>query len=177
MIEVWVEIRRNKKTIYEISNMGRLRSITMLGSLHKQGYLRSTFGKKRKAVMIHRLVAEAFIPNPHNKPFVNHKNCNKADNRAENLEWCTEKENSSHASVNGRYKNNGKAKSKKVYQYDLTGNLIAIWSSAREIQRVLGYTQSSVQQCCLRKWSKYKGYAWSYVELTFKTEIAEKYFK
>jgi hypothetical protein len=60
-------------------------------------FLRLTKNKKQKNICIHRLMAETFIPNPENKPCINHKNGIKTDNRIENLEWCTNKENSTHA--------------------------------------------------------------------------------
>lgn len=61
------------------------------------GYCRVRLGKNSKLLSIHRLVAEAFIPNPENKPHINHKNGIKSDNHVKNLEWCTAKENCQHS--------------------------------------------------------------------------------
>lgn len=75
-------------------------------------YARNTETGKRKDLYIHRLVAEYFVPNPDGKPNVNHINCDRADNRSSNLEWCTQKENLEYAvslgrvfrGMDGRYK-------------------------------------------------------------------------
>lgn len=113
-MEIWKPVKRFDHS-YEVSNFGRIRSIdrnilnkhnyrfekgkVMVPNVHRQGYLRIFLsnGVFRERFLVHRLVAEAFIDNPDNKPFVNHKDNNPANNHADNLEWCTQKENVHHA--------------------------------------------------------------------------------
>lgn len=97
---------------YIINYDGTVRNITTNRAIKpfidKKGYYRIHLwcnGKRSKKLRVHRLVARAFIPNPDNKPQVNHKDCVKTNNHVSNLEWCTNDENMAHATANNIYKN------------------------------------------------------------------------
>jgi hypothetical protein len=116
MEEIWKDVKFFEG-IYQVSNLGRVKSLerkanTWFGERtvperflslkpNKQGYIRVLLCNRNK-YNVHRLVAEAFIPNICNKPFVNHINNKPSDNRVENLEWCTQEENIRHCIISGR---------------------------------------------------------------------------
>lgn len=120
-MEIWKDVV-GYEGYYEVSSLGRVRSVDryvntgiryndiklhrgrMLKlNLKRMGYLTADLckGNRVKTLFVHRLVASAFIPSVEGKNYVNHKNLNKLDNRVENLEWVTPKENSHHAALNG----------------------------------------------------------------------------
>lgn len=102
--EIWRDVV-GYEGLYQVSNAGRVKSFhgkserILVGGVCREGYVKVLLrkNKSRKLVSVHRLVAMAFIPNPDNKPEVNHINGNKIDNRVENLEWKTRAENAKHA--------------------------------------------------------------------------------
>ena len=132
---------------YKISNMGRIKSDKgriMEGSKTLAGYLRVTVKNKRYS--LHRLVAQVFIPNPENKPFVNHKDGNKENSKLENLEWMTGSENTKHAHDSGFFLN-----TKPIVQYDKNMNKINIFKSMNEAGHTLNICASSISMCCNNK--------------------------
>lgn len=120
MQEIFKQVK-DYEGYYEISNIGNVRSTSYKGTKllkpakTKRGYLNVIFCVNQVKVhkLIHRLVAEAFIPNPRNLEQVNHINGNKEDNTVENLEWCTSEYNNQHAlnsSLLNRYEDRPEAK-------------------------------------------------------------------
>ena len=129
--------------------------------------IRLSKNSKLSTKLVHRLVAEAFIPNPNNYPVINHIDCKKTNNNVNNLEWCTQKHNVRESFKNGLQKApKGKEStcSKRVEQYDLEGNFIRIWDCTMDIQRELGINNSYISSCCLGKKKTSHGYIWRYAD-------------
>lgn len=165
MEEIWRDIPNYDG--YQVSNLGRVKSKKKIlkPQTTKKGYLYISVYKGKKEIhrYIHRLVAQAFIPNPNNLPQINHKNEIKADNRVENLEWCSPAYNNSYG--NGRKimtKTKIEKYGKKVDQYDLQGNFIKTWNSIREIERKINIRHSNIINCCKNKVKTAGGYIWKY---------------
>lgn len=108
--------------------------------------------------LIHRLVAEAFLPNPDNLPEVNHKDLNKSTNSINNLEWCSRQENVDHALANGV----GGIPKKPIVAIDIEGNETT-YESANACARAIDGFSTNVTKCLKGKSRTYKGYAFKYV--------------
>lgn len=136
-----------------------------------KGYLYVDLYKngKKKRFYVHRLVAEAFIPNPFNKPYINHKDGNPKNNCANNLEWCTPQENVEHASkilgVMKQYEKANEQRKRAVYMLEKgTGKIIGMFNSIRDAQKVTNIPSSNIV-ACLKGRQKYTNkYCWCYVE-------------
>lgn len=117
---------------------------------------------KRKNKRIHRLLCEAFIPNPKNKKHVNHINGNKLDNQLSNLEWATEKENAQHAVDIGLCDERRIKQETQINQLDLLGNFICTHPSLHEAGRVTQIAWQNISKVCrgLRKTAG--GFKWEY---------------
>lgn len=193
-MEEWREIEGYPN--YMVSNLGRVKSLgrwingknkgkrwqeekILKQQLLNCGYLYIELykNKKGKNFRVHRLVAEAFIPNPYNLPFINHKDENKQNNCVENLEWCDHIYNVNYGTARERTIKgliNHSKTSKPVLQIDKnTNEVIAEFPSIMEVQRQLGFANTHISDCCKggyfykerNKWvnvSQAYGYIWKY---------------
>ena len=156
--------------LYEVSNWGRVKSLPRNSTVKyarilkpctdRYGYLYVNLCKnnKQKKFTVHRLVAEAFLPNPDNLPCVNHKDECKSNNVVNNLEWCSYSYNINFGTRNKRMI---KKRCKPVVQYTLDGQFVREWESTNECGRN-GYDQGSVAACCRGELKTHKGFIWRY---------------
>ena len=156
--------------IYQVSNLGSVRRIKRYkaepGILRFAktgiGYLRVCLSKdcKTKSFLVHRLVAIAFVPNPDALPYINHKNEIKTDNRAENLEWCTQKYNNNYGTARFR---SSVTQSTPVVQLTTDGKKIREFYGMHEAERETGVCVQNIHKCCNGVYKTAGGYKWKYV--------------
>ncbi len=189
--EEWRNIK-DFEGLYQISNYGRVKSLERYRKLYskliyvpeiirKNGYDKDGYqilplnnNSKKYIRKIHRLVAEAFIPNPENKKCVNHKDCNRWNNNVNNLEWCTCKENvlyckkmmHSYHPTRNRFRGDNPL-SKKVVQLDRDENVIKIWDCSEDIADFLHVNRRTIGKCCRGEQKTVKGFILKY-DSTFK---------
>lgn len=166
MKEVWKDIE-GYEGLYQISNLGRVKRVTtgriLKGGKDKDGYLMVKLYKNniRSNKKIHRLVAEAFIPNPENKPQVNHADENKTNNSLDNLEWMTAKENINHGTHNERV---SKTMSIPIIATNLKTGESQEFYGASECARQLGLYQQHISAVLKGILKQTKGYTFKYKE-------------
>lgn len=188
-----MEIKEEWKTIegyenYQISSLGRVKSLNYgrtgkekIIGIHKdkKGYIiyRLYRNGEIQQYKAHRLVASAFIPNPNNLPQVNHKDENKQNNCASNLEWCDAKHNNNYGTRNERVskshkgvrlskehiENSAKARQKPIIQLSLNGEFIKQWNSAKQAGKELNINASNFTNCCRGKHNSAGKYKWKYL--------------
>lgn len=183
--EIWKDIN-GYEGYYQISNLGRIKAMKRKVSdrqtrnekvkkcvLHRSGYMKCLLykGNKYKSKLIHRLVAEAFIFNPENKPQVNHIDSNRTNNVVDNLEWCSSSENRIHGFVYGNIKPYAhwtgitgakNPNSIPVVQYDKQGNFIAEFGALNEASLCTGINSRNIYKSMVKKQSHAGGFVWMY---------------
>ena len=185
MEEVWKDVV-GYEGLYQVSNLGKVRSLTriversdktvrlrngkMLSLIKKSdNYISTTLFRngKKKTVLVHRLVASAFIPNPNGFQEVNHKDENPSNNHVDNLEWCDRSYNINYGNRNKKCiltsnSNGSKCAEVPVLQYTFDGEFVKRYSSLHEIERTIGKNYISVCYCCSGKYHYSYGYIWIY---------------
>ena len=184
MEEIWKDIQGYEGK-YQVSNYGNVKSLNfnrknkeqpLKPQLLTKGYLGVRLYKNGigETLKIHRLVAQAFIPNPKQYPEVNHKDENKQNNfvwinedgsvdlEKSNLEWCSTYYNCNYGTRNNRVAIINGTGSKIVLQFDSNGNLIKEFPSIGEVIRYYGYSRSSISKCCNGKCKQAYGYIWKF---------------
>lgn len=173
MQELWRDIK-DYEGLYQISNLGRVKSVgrivkrgtnfkpvceRVLKMGDKDGYKYVILSKsgKTKTGWVHRLVAQAFIPNPDKLLCINHKDENPSNNRVDNLEWCTHSYNNSYNDTRIKA---AISRRKPVLQYTKDGKFIREWSHAREAAEVLGLNKRAIYECCVGRSRTSGGYIW-----------------
>ena len=183
--EIWKDIP-GYEGLYQISNLGRVKSlkrkvyagrgrmrwqyekILSENKTNGNGYKIVSLNKESKSQnkYIHRLVAEAFLENPNNYKYINHKDENKSNNCVDNLEFCTAQYNSTYNNLhirNGLKKRNNKY-SKKILQLNDNDEIITIFPSISEASRQLNVSYQAISDC-LRGIQKHSaGYKWKYAD-------------
>ncbi|MDE5789948.1 MAG: hypothetical protein K2H96_01790, partial [Muribaculaceae bacterium] len=174
--EVWRPVK-GYEGLYEVSSFGRVKSLEKDVYYSDRGYTRRypemimkqhitaegycsiglTKDKQHKSYQVHRLVMEAFVPNPDNLPCVNHRNEKPDCNYPDNMEWCTVAYNNTYGTKVERVAAQNRI---EVCQYDMSGKLLKVWEGSRKAGETLGLDGSNIVKCCKGKSKFVGGFIW-----------------
>jgi len=158
--EIWRPIKRYEN-LYEISNLGRVKNTKtnrfLKPRINSKKYAMVTLNKKQ--IYIHRLVAIAFLPNPENKPYINHLDCNPQNNCVDNIEWCTHKENMEYARNLGRME-----KDKPVKATNLKTGEEFVFENTIGAAKQLNIDRRNLIKVLRGKLKQTKGYKFEYIK-------------
>lgn len=174
MKEIWKDIV-GFEGIYQVSNLGRIKSFqkwkrascpdeyVLKSTVANNGYCQVTLynGKKRAKYLVHRLVAEAFIPNPNGLPHINHIDENPENNAASNLEWCTPLYNNRYGTAKLRAM---MTKGKPIQQFFINGQWIATYANPTIASKITGIKQKTITSCASGHMKTGEGYVWKWVD-------------
>ena len=160
----WREVKEYNH--YEVNQFGEIRHKIrkkILKPRINNGYQYVNFKINGKNInfSVHRIVANAFIPNPNGYTEVNHKDYNRSNNCVDNLEWVSSSQNKYHAFLK---EENKKSRGKAVNQYTKEGILIKTFDTITEAAQALGCCVAAISNCCLRRTKTSQGFLWSFVE-------------
>lgn len=186
MEEIWKEIP-GWEGLYMASNTGKIKgichfvvskggclrrthSVVLKEKINKFGYLvvrlqdKST--SRDRFYMVHRLIANTFIPNTQNLPFINHKDEDKTNNCVDNLEWCTAKYNVNYGTCQERKIETQRLKHpnmKRIRQISMNGMLIREFISISDAARSVGVDKTRISRCCHNSNYSCRGFKWEFV--------------
>lgn len=174
--EIWEPIS-GYEGLYEVSNLGNVRSVDRVvissrqvnrrlkgkllsPSINNRGYqyVNLVKGGRSKSVTIHKLVALAFIPNPKDKPCIDHINAIRTDNRSENLRWCSHRENQNFPIATS------KRKVTRVNMYTKKGEFVKQFKSITDAEREIGVSHSNICASCAGRRNEAGGFKWEYAK-------------
>lgn len=177
-IEEWRDVV-GYEGLYLVSNMGQIKNVDntskWYGKILKQHLQSSGFYMQaylikdgnRRQLLVHKIVAQAFIPNSYNLPQVNHKDEDKTNNRATNLEWCTAQHNANHGTRNNKIRNGGFP----VCEYGLDGNLIRTWKNSVYIEEIYGCAARTIHDSLSGVSKHFRGHMFRKYSETYGSKI------